>query len=419
MTFFSFPLEVLKYIFDYLRLPERANCRLVCSYWRNALDRKSMWNDLEICIKISLSKKHSLQWLSNNTRIFDDIDKIKILALNYREENAIDIEWLLSNYSFDKCFIEILWIHLINNRTLKSLKIIDSFIRKSYPDIIEKNIKSVCDSFAGISVGKEFYGVYADKKTEWIIKRYMMVNLQNLPKSFVEYEVFCYIPDLVERYCYKSAKLLMKIAKILKVEIQMYFDMSRYINNNEITCKFISIYKLYKSKFDDNLSAVVFRDDLKSLLWFWVKTRILPGKSKIWNKEKNILRSAKIAHTMISYTTGFDQLKWIVDNFNPVLKKISCKHKKVKKYIKDNALRSYKLKTRIYDSSLTKAETISRISYYIMAGNTRKLKFVLRNRINYVDMIEHGLEWLDIASKYPVNVYKAVRKVLTKAQTYH
>jgi hypothetical protein len=408
MSFFSLPLEILKYIFDKINIKQRAKCRLLCSYFKNALDRDCMWDDIKINSDMKLSSEECCEWLSHNTKVFDKIDKAKLLAINHKKQNSINIVWLITHYRSGCYFAELLWIDCIKHRSLWELKDVDYIIQSFYPDTIKRNIRYLCNIISNINDDVTFSDL--DKKIGWIIKTYLDKN--PLPEDFLRIYLYDHAGKLADRKCFNSAESLIKIGGT--DSFYMRCDMIKNLDNKDITRKYIKLCRLYKSENDITLWDIITKKDQISLEWFWNETNILPIDRSLWKNNENVIRSAKIAHSMVMIAHEFSQVRWIVCNFEPVMRIVGADDNEVRKFMNCNL--------ENYNTDVCREELVRRIPWYIRAGNAKKFEYVFR-LVDNDDITDQRIKkWEIIADSYPSkeicriinSKYMEIRKKLEK-----
>jgi hypothetical protein len=415
MSFFSLPLEILKYIFDKITIKERSRCRLLCSYFKNALDRDCMWDDIKIN-DCGLIRKKSFSWLSNNTKLLKDPNNFKLLCTQLLIvvediDMMFPINSFVENQVFDKYYANTLFQHHIRYGNLNELQVFDAIIRKKYPDLIEFNKEFIAANYLNRKFG--------DDSIEWIIKTYLSDYIWTSDHGYDSNGNYVYRPDqlggqIVEFHVTKllkngymdSARLLLSLYKrnisnsvfVQSLVKKCYYDNMRMLF-------IIDILGLNKPGSELAFSEI-FQEDPKSLLWLWSRIDILPGREMIWNHQEYIIRSATFAHTMIEFNSNFDRIKWVVRQFDPVLRIVSRNDETVRRYIE-----TVRICYKIPDPEVgeTTIENLQRIPYYIRAGNPDKLKYMLNYvNIEISDVLKYLLEWMKLSKKYPSEIFMTV-----------
>jgi hypothetical protein len=410
MSLLSLPPEISKYIFDKVNIKQRVFCRLVCDTLRKILDNRYMWDDVRLTRMMKLTDINSCKWLATNTKIFDNQKDFQLAVIQPVWNRSIDIEWYLSNYTPDEYFAGIILAHFIKYRSFKELKFVDSIIRNLYPNIAYNNIYDIFDSTYYYYKTKS--ASYDDSVIEWVLVNYLSVDHIG---SYTRYiNVYRYLIKYIKREYINSARLILK-----HCDNRMSLCMiSEYLYDQTITKTIIEVFELYKPVNENLLYSIFLRSNQKSLQWFWSKINVIPGGRHydIANPDY-CMRSAKVAYTMIEYAEEFEQVKWIVDTFDSVLRKIKMNSAEVEKYIANAAYfndptRSVSIgyKGKYYFTALlTPSELINRMPYYIKAGHKNKLDYVLQ--IIDIDLLQENLSvWLAIASEYSLQCHSVISK---------
>jgi hypothetical protein len=417
MSFFDLPLETLKNIFDRINIKERVVYRLVCSSWKNALDRSCMWDDININ-NCGWTSKHSFTWLHKYTNIFDDSDNFKILYT--KNMMTINFSRLIELYNpvdenSNKFYINAIFQHHLKYGTIKSIKYIDAIVRRKYPELIEFNQKFITINCLSRK--------YNDRCIKWIIKKYLSdyrwadgVEIDSVNFNYDPPDESIYldinIAKLLENDNEESAKLLLKSFKG-DISRNDYFKnlIGRSYNYIPKTLLMIEVFELHKPG-RELLFHRILDKKFEPVDWFWKWVGILPKDNSIWDCEEKMFRSAMVAHALIEANSEFSVIKWVVNNFYPVLRLVSRENQIVKDYIKEVGLDDNQTKL---DMGCLVIENLYRMSYYIKAGNINKLKLAM-SYIKYdcFDIESYLPEWLELAKDGPMCIYKIVEDKSTK-----
>jgi hypothetical protein len=397
MIFDLLPSEIIKYIFAKIDIKERAKCRLISVHCRNLIDDKLMWSDVIPCLKMKFSRHETCNWVYKNTDILDK-SNIRLFSLIESIDYAINPGWILENYIPDRCYAETLIIQSIKHRSPSNIKKISKHILKLYPDI---------RGSISVHVFNTIYNMKhtSDRKFGWIIEKFINKDIKisrNLLGNL--------IIKFAKHGCCKSAKLLIEIYEHKDMNVHNILDfVDKYFGykGRDKLCSlmsFVRIFKLNTLGAEYVFTNLIRANNPSSLSEFWEATNIIPANKLLWNDDLYILRSAKIAYAMIYVVSDFRQLEWIINRFDYVLKLIKHNDPRVVSYIKAIEEKDMGCSYSSYYKPLSGGELISRMPFYIKAGNLRKFKEMFEY-IRYKNIDIHIKEWLIIANEYSPDIY--------------
>jgi hypothetical protein len=396
------PLEIIKKIFDFLPIHDRLICRHVCYDWKIFLDRRCLWDDICIYSAINLSDKYKCIWLSKNTRVFDNINKIKIITTNGIIRENVDLKWILLKYFsvnnriyIDEHFASSLFKQCIRYGRIEYIKMIDKLIRNIHPELIEECKITILDE---IKNGDFMSG--SDETAAWIIKKYLSNENYICGTS----RLFC---KLMGRRFYKSAGLIIKHCQKHLVLLLSSKKILRNIHNQSMIYKYIELLKLREPGNETAFINLILSGRVYNFRYFWEYTHILShDMSKI-----NLIRTAKIAHAIIENASKFKQIKWAVRNFDDVLQIIGRNDREVREYSRE--VREIPVFIGLIDLPKSSTKLLKQIPYYIRASYPRWIDHIIKTAIfkgYHNDEKIH--EWIKISKCYPSGVYEAVIRAI-------
>jgi hypothetical protein len=372
-----------------------------------------MWDDINIndCGWIF---EESFKWLNNFTKFFENPSNLKIVSMQLASVNKStninnDIsKYFINDIVFDKHYANILFQQHLSYGQLKDLQFLDLIIRRKYPDLIKYNQRFMITHC--LSRKNE------DKLIKWVIKTYLIGYrwVGDRENGDFNYDlgpnVQCLdvnIANMLRYYNFNSAKLLLGLFKgDILTNYYIKRTIKKCINDKTKMLKIIDILRLDKP--GSEIAFIrIFQKDPKSLHWFWKQTNILPNDKTIWECQEYIIRSAKIAYALIKFNHEFSRIKYVVDQFDNVLKLVSSDNYEVKRFISKV---EYRYKIRDPEMGYLMIENLNRISYYIKAGNVDKLNYLLKRINSCSDHIMTYLsEWMKLAKEYSICVYNIIR----------
>jgi len=402
MSISLLPTEILEHIFKLLKITKRVKSRLVCSYWRDILDNTNMWKNLGLHYRICIPRKSAGVWLLKYTNVFDNINSAKLFVIQDNKHENKKMRWYLDNYELDKNFAFTLLIYLIKNCHLKTLKLVIPIIKHKFPKLVDKNPCEIYESIDFKSID--------DNKLQWILLNCFDREANDDGDRESSYEYYLTIVHdeiyrLTRRGCLKSAELLYET---MKIYFKPDYDLSPHINNQNVMRNFIRVFELSEKTEYSMINKLVLMSDQKSLAWIWTEMKILRANKSEWDIKENLIRSAKIVHSIIKYVTEFSQLLWVVRSFDPVLRAIGYDDESVAEYVNKKFLG-----INPYNLPFTLQELDYRMQFYIMAGNPMKFKHIFDIYKRNIKNKDKFSGWCDIARFYPSKtIYEIINSEL-------
>jgi hypothetical protein len=428
MSFDILPIEIMGQIFNYipinirgLSIGSRSNLRLVCHNWKCYLDCKCMWIDIKT-YNIHYLDKNSYNWLKTSTKFFDDHSNI-INICTFRHIRGHYIVKILKdiNFNINHDFACAILKHCLKFSELSELKKVDAMIRR-------RNIDSIiqCKYYVEkrmLCTGKKI-SIYDDCNA-WIIRNYVdfdddsYINSRGcrIRHNIRPENLFFKLIGI--RYTISAKEVLKRCKKGF-----LYFRAAEYILKNfderyGRVYEMVHLLKLNSAETEDAFRTIILiknKNRLKGLLQI---TEILTFDPLLYEDERHMMRSAKIIHYLIEYTSDYVFLKWITDNFYYILSKIGRNNKEVEEYIHKSVSSLYEYPVYTKDPEKTNVEElIDRVPTYIKTGNIRQLKFVIKTIRNekkseFKSIVEYKFRyWTKLSKQYPEPIYEVLISLL-------